>query len=122
MKTCATCRKIKMNAEFPKGRYSCRNCYNVYHVIYSKKNPDKRYKNHLKTTYGIDVSEVEKLKELQKARCAICSKRMKLGVDHEHKTGKVRGLLCNPCNLLLGWSKDDIKILAQAVKYLEKYK
>ena len=121
MKTCATCREIKLNKEFPKSRYSCRKCYNAYQVKYSKENPDKTYNNHLKTTYGIDAIEVEKLKKLQKDKCAICFKKAKLGVDHNHATGKIRGLLCNACNLLLGWSKDNSDTLIQAAKYLEKH-
>jgi Recombination endonuclease VII/HECT-like Ubiquitin-conjugating enzyme (E2)-binding len=43
-------------------------------------------------------------------------------VDHNHKTRKFRGILCNSCNTLLGFSKDSIKILKNAISYLKKEK
>jgi hypothetical protein len=43
-----------------------------------------------------------------------------LGVDHDHITGKVRGLLCNDCNLGIGHFKDNIEKLKLAIKYLEE--
>ena len=48
----------------------------------------------------------------------ICGKDEKLVVDHDHKTGKVRGLLCNHCNRGLGHFRDNVKFLEDAVKYL----
>ena len=55
--------------------------------------------------------------------CAICGAKPKgrrLAVDHDHKTGKIRGLLCMPCNTALGKFRDDPKLLRKAIKYLEK--
>lgn len=60
----------------------------------------------------------------QKKRCAICGKHQTrvwkhFGVDHNHITGQVRGLLCQSCNLGLGAFKDSPAILKKALKYLK---
>lgn len=45
-------------------------------------------------------------------------KNYKLAIDHDHKTGKIRGVLCFPCNKALGFMEDDIERLKNAIKYL----
>lgn len=56
----------------------------------------------------------------QKGRCKICAEKMvKVNIDHDHETGRVRGLLCMPCNMGLGLFKDNIRRLAAAIVYLE---
>jgi hypothetical protein len=57
----------------------------------------------LKRLYGMSLGDFNKMKATQKLRCAICSKKRRLNVDHDHETGKVRGLLCFTCNTHLGW-------------------
>ncbi len=60
----------------------------------------------------------------QDGRCAICFQKplnMELGVDHDHKTGLSRGLLCTKCNTGIGFLGEDIARLMQAIKYIEKY-
>ena len=60
----------------------------------------------------------------QNYKCKICGnnettrKNNRLDVDHDHKTGKVRALLCSHCNILLSRSKDNIEILQKAIQYL----
>jgi hypothetical protein len=60
----------------------------------------------------------------QAARCAVCGEVMGPGrdthVDHDHTTGRVRGLLCRNCNIMLGHAKDSAEILNKAVSYLER--
>ena|ERR1039457_5598045 len=68
--------------------------------------------------YGISDQDYACLVELQKGRCAICEQARKLGVDHCHSTGKVRQLLCQNCNTLLGQAFDDPRILEKAIQYL----
>jgi hypothetical protein len=61
----------------------------------------------------------------QKGKCAICGKvpsgngiRARLAIDHDHSTGKVRGLLFHECNIMLGAGLDNISILESAIHYL----
>ncbi len=81
-------------------------------------------KAHLKTKYGITLEYYNSLCTKQKNSCAICKKpsvKVSLAVDHNHKTGAVRGLLCSNCNRGLGHFQDDKKLLLKAIKYQEKY-
>ena len=79
---------------------------------------------YLMTTYGISLEQYEELKANQGNKCAICGGKGKgiqevLDVDHDHKTGKVRGLLCSKCNSGLGMLQDNPHILKSALQYLE---
>jgi Recombination endonuclease VII len=80
----------------------------------------------LKRFYGITLDEYRRLLKKQNNACAICKKpergkRFKrLSVDHDHETGKVRGLLCSSCNRSLGLMEEDPKALRAAARYLEK--
>lgn len=78
----------------------------------------------LKKNYKISLDEYKQLVIDQNHKCAICktdevSLPKNLSVDHDHSTGKVRGLLCQHCNLGLGHFKDNIDLLLEAVKYLK---
>lgn len=76
----------------------------------------------IKRTFGIDGDDYGSLLKLQGGRCAICRarpKKKRLAVDHDHKTGAVRGLLCSRCNHeLLGHGHDSAAVLQAAVDYL----
>lgn len=83
----------------------------------------------LKRKFGIGIDEYNKMLKKQNNSCAICKstttqdrRTNNFPVDHCHKTGKVRGLLCNHCNRALGMFKDNIESLKSAISYLEKYK
>lgn len=66
--------------------------------------------NTLKSKYGLTIEEVEKMKLSQNNCCAICNKEeIKLVVDHNHESGKVRGMLCHHCNISLGFYEKFIK-------------
>ena len=71
--------------------------------------------------YGISIDEFESLWNRQNGVCAICGislKEIKYRIDHDHNTGKVRGLLCISCNTGVGLLKDSPGILASAARYL----
>ncbi len=77
--------------------------------------------NDLNAKYGISIDEYNAMATKQNNRCAICLKEPKvLYVDHCHKTGVIRGLLCNKCNLGLGRFDDDAELVQRAFKYLSK--
>lgn len=97
-----------------------------------KRNPEKqtlsKKKSILKHQYGLTLEEYENMVRVSGGRCYICNKykpatncRNGLCVDHDHKTGKNRGLLCHSCNRALGLLGDNTEILEQAVKYLKEY-
>ena len=75
--------------------------------------------------YGMTGKDYAKMARKQENRCAICGRRSDsdyfryLFVDHDHKTGKVRGLLCGQCNSILGFAGDNPQILANAIEYLK---
>jgi hypothetical protein len=76
----------------------------------------------LKRQYGISLEEYDRMVEEQDGCCNICNRRVdKLVVDHDHVTGKVRALLCNKCNLLIGFAKDNPKVILQATAYLSVF-
>ena len=69
--------------------------------------------------YGIGLGDLNKMMESQQGKCAICKEPLSLKVDHNHKTGKVRGLLCNGCNRGLGFFTDNMSVLESAICYLK---
>lgn len=76
---------------------------------------------HLKRAYGLSREAYEAMVESQGGRCAICEiTPEKLAVDHDHKTGRIRGLLCRSCNLSIGHFRDSPKALMAAAIYLER--
>lgn len=80
-------------------------------------------KHNLKRMYGMTLGQYDEMVENQNGVCMICEKpeiNRRLSVDHDHKTGKVRGLLCCRCNFALGIVEDDGFVIA-AKKYLRKY-
>lgn len=100
----------------------CIKCFNVYNY-----NDDKNSK--LKKAYGITLDQYNEMLNKQDGKCMIClvdnnsfykKKPRAFAVDHCHTTGKIRGLLCNDCNVGIGLLKDNIDLLNNAIKYLNK--
>lgn len=79
---------------------------------------------HFKRKYRITRSDYEVMLAEQGGRCAICKKEpcdKMLAVDHNHKTGKVRQLLCDNCNHLIGFAGESTSTLMSAIVYLERH-
>lgn len=82
----------------------------------------------LKREYNMTLEEYDNLFNSQNGMCAICNRTnnnknpsyKNLNIDHNHQTGKVRGLLCHNCNIILGLTKDNPNILRKAADYLER--
>lgn len=97
---------------------------------YNQENREIVRERKLKSNYGINNIEYNKFFIKYNESCAICLEKEKtkdyrtkkvkmLVVDHNHKTGKVRGLLCHSCNLALGGFKDDYNLTLRATNYLK---
>ena len=132
-KKCCYCKLLKPLRAFGKAKATrdglqtaCKVCMLAYKRRVNKieKGKATNRKRELNSKYGITPQEYnEKLKQ-QNGGCAICGginkNSRRLAVDHCHKTGKNRGLLCNNCNSVLGWAGDSIGVLASAIQYLNK--
>ena len=72
--------------------------------------------------YGITIEDYNRILAEQKGLCAICGNvpTTRFHVDHDHATGKVRGLLCVACNMALGLFKDNPRLLERSIEYLKK--
>lgn len=84
---------------------------------------EKQRENYLQRLYGISNEERDSILENQ-GGCGVCKRHRPDSrgwvVDHCHTTGFVRGVLCHPCNLLLGQARDRVQILRQMIDYLER--
>lgn len=142
VKMCVLCGEAKETNEFykridsPDGlRNQCKKCrINEAHVYY-KANEKRQKINHrewykakgrhkvLKREYGLSKKQYDDMFEAQKGLCAICFSlsNIDLSVDHDHKTGVIRKLLCSDCNSGLGRFKDNPKFLHSAITYLLKH-
>jgi hypothetical protein len=128
---CKKCNKQKTCDQFflqrSKGENSwrfnspCKDCYKIRQQSDYKK---KYLKFYLKLKkFGISESDYNNMLDNQNHCCAICGFHKKyfrtdLAIDHCHRTGKIRALLCNNCNAGIGMLKDDIVLLKKAMEYL----
>jgi len=85
---------------------------------YERANKAKIANQKLIAKYGMTLEQFEEMVIRQNRQCLFCKEIKRLSVDHDHKTGKVRGLLCTECNLALGLFKDSQETLQRAVDYL----
>jgi hypothetical protein len=127
MKRCPDCGKYKPLDQFPRnkrmpdGRHAyCKPCHNAR----GRESKQRLYGGtrhyHLKHRYGIGAIEVDALIEIQGGACPICGRPAPEHVDHDHETGRIRGVLCFNCNGGLGQFADDTVRLARAQLYLEE--
>lgn len=140
MKTCSTCRESKDESQFYKDRTkgdglntSCKQCSSAYHKRWrtkpgateiereaARRYTKKVWRERSLRRLGITIEEFESMGRLQGGRCAICGSKPKvLCVDHDHTSGRVRGLLCHQCNVGLGNFGDDTDRMARAIEYLK---
>lgn len=144
MKICKDCKSEKPKSDFHTYKQKtgklgyfghCKKCHALRGAQWKLKNPGrerqhraKGYIKHRKTRkferitkiYNLTSEQYTSLLETQNNLCAICKSRKATDVDHDHKTEKIRGLLCNPCNRGLGLFKDSTSLLSSAILYLER--
>jgi hypothetical protein len=143
MKTCKVCKKELDLFSFPVARKrkdgsynyrpTCKQCTTEKNLLWyhtkggKERQKQNSFKNNLKK-YGITPDEYQKMFNKQDGKCAICDssevsiarKSYNLFVDHDHQTGKVRGLLCHHCNAGLGYFRDNEHTLHKAIEYLNE--
>mgnify|MGYP000937302100 CR=1 FL=1 len=124
-KFCRKCNTIQPLANWNKHKSRstglqayCKNCEKKYKKKYASENREKFRELKRRWKYGLQFGSYDKMLESQDYRCAICMEVKQLVIDHDHKTGIVRGLLCVSCNSALGKFKDSPLILASAISYL----
>jgi len=145
-KYCTICKESKPPQDFVKRpetkagiRNQCKTCHNknssknyVKNLEHNRKRArdlSERYKDkaanrRLKRLFSISLSEYNNILVEQDFKCKICERpasdfKIRLHIDHCHKTGKIRGLLCYTCNSGLGYLKDSISLLFKAIFYLK---
>jgi len=129
MKRCSKCKIKKPESDFYKNHRNCKACHKEIVVKYQEKNPlkvalsDRKHK--ISKKYNVSIDDYNLMFKAQKGRCAICNSNSigrkgakYFSIDHCHTTGKVRGLLCHNCNVILGKIKDSKEWLKNAIKYL----
>lgn len=148
-KRCGGCKEEKVFDLFSRSKAQadgrgtrCKDCASKYHKLWYERNQGKAIRGSgewyqsnkgrardrwLQRTFGITGLDFEEMLATQKGKCAICeadnpgvSHRETLFVDHCHKTGKVRGLLCHKCNSGLGSFRDSPHLLLHAADYLAR--
>lgn len=86
------------------------------------RNPDYSRTYLLKTLYGLSLDDYQTMLDRQDGACALCLKKpgqRNLSVDHDHETGRVRGLLCQKCNRMLGGFEGSVEVLGRTVAYMQ---
>lgn len=128
---CPGCKKSKPKNQFDRNRSSstgrstyCKSCSakrrkETYNRDGGASWRDYRYRK----LYGITFEQYSRILKRQRGVCAICKRKVKtrkLALDHCHKTGKVRGVLCTRCNSMIAFAEDNPLILESAIRYLQK--
>jgi hypothetical protein len=121
-------KKSAKNKEYTKAyNYNNKDKINARYNEIRKINPQKNRDAVKKHKYSITSEQFEQMLKAQDYKCKICKIETgelskALHIDHCHKSGNIRGLLCNKCNVLLGFARDDENILLNAIEYLAKIK
>lgn len=131
-----------MKIQRASGVSRCRACTSRWSREYYHRSEARRLaqrRTYIRREDGVALSDLENLLLLQQERCAICSKHwtdcktaknsryeesflQHLYVDHDHQSGKVRGLLCNQCNCAIAFLEEDVERLPSVEAYLRKHK
>ena len=105
-------------------KYLERHPEKVWQFSHAEDRKQSRAKWRLKNRYGLSLEEYAAMLLAQNNHCAICDANFSIEVpyvDHNHSTGKVRGILCATCNMGLGSYKDNVILLEKAISYLRRF-
>ena len=98
------------------GRRYCRKCNNTRKARWAER---KRLAARL-ARYGAPIALYDRLLVFQERVCWFCKEDLPLVIDHDHKTGHIRGLLCDNCNLILGVVEGNLPNLLAMLEYIEQ--
>lgn len=143
LKRCSKCREAKHVSGFWK---CCRRidglagwCKECYRLMANTEEEKRRRRNHTTTRkYGVSADVIDGILLEQESKCAICQDEFPpqriersenngnrcfggFATDHDHATGKIRGLLCGRCNAMIGQARENVEILRSAIDYLVKH-
>lgn len=143
MRICTKCHKEKAESDFPaaititrngkpyyKRRPRCKDCVNEYarHMRNTNAQSDffevngkRRSRRQLWEKYKLTPEDYIDMYGAQQGVCAICQFAEAVVVDHDHDTGKVRSLLCQHCNVMIGAAREDVSTLSRGITYLEDW-
>jgi len=140
MKRCTRCKKLKSKSEFYRdGRRKdglmsqCKLCHGAWgstkkwYLAHPVKAKEIGRKSPLKNHYNLTMDEYDSLLKKQHDKCCLCGDpepvdRFKyLCVDHDHRTGKLRGLLCRKCNFFVGMVEENPLIFRKVTAYLSRH-
>jgi hypothetical protein len=129
-KRCYKCKLVLSTTDFYKSKKDglkpeCRRRSSTIDREYRKSHPDYNKRHALRISYNLSLEKYEEMFKQQNGACLICNKQdlsgLKLAVDHDHKTGAVRGLLCGKCNRGLGMFNEDADTLLKAANYIKAH-
>jgi hypothetical protein len=128
MRKCSRCKVERPTSEFPvdpqrrDGLYPwCKVCKAAYMRNYTLTKPQYHRRREVLRRYGLSWTTYQYMAANQNGCCAVCGDqptKLPLCVDHDHSTGKIRGLLCHLCNTGLGAFRDRPELLTAAINYL----
>lgn len=139
-RTCARCGVTKAVEQFTPHRPYCRECRAAWQRDYVDRNRGKAYaaarkwrreNNYAERkrlgTYGLTPDDYQRMFKEQGGVCYLCKRpqskgRKNLSVDHDHRTGRVRALLCTRCNVGLAQFDDNVEVMAAAIAYVEEHR
>lgn len=135
-KTCGCCKEEKTKEDFHRRTLSpdglaatCKECSAELVKEWNKNNPENRFesrrKSHLRRRFDISLEQYNQMLEEQNGCCAICERHRsefnkEFAVDHNHKTGEIRGLLCTNCNYRLVARHTNGDLLRRIADYIEQ--
>lgn len=137
-KSCSKCKEKKSTDQFsrrqftPSGNWGYVSwCHACRSVKFKKNWSEGTYRDSVyRRKFGITIADYDRILVEQEGCCDICgtdtpqghgAKNKRFSVDHNHSTGKARGLLCHHCNIALGSFKDNIESMAKAIDYIRKH-
>jgi len=116
-KLCKYCNKEKSLSQFVKDS-KCKGGYR--HICLLCRSKQRKNSDNVRR-YGLATPELQALKQQAKGLCMLCKKKRKLHIDHDHATGKVRGLLCYHCNMFVWAVHEDVSLAKSLARKLPAY-